>query len=232
MAIKQEYYTIGGDFFLKERGSLLLPEYMGDVGEASIDMSIETVSLQSSGNETGELAIEEVSRTSAFKAKPNSITAANISRFVYGNIVPQAAATALTFALPVMKAGQLFRLGYVNVSNVEVGSLVAGVDYTLRAKSGAIVALRDLAATPDGTFDAAAGSAIGIMSAAAREYEITFISEKTGKTVVIYRWKPNPAETFNLISKEFASLSVSGPCLLDETKPDGPLGRIGAIYSI
>lgn len=231
MATTQQYFTMKGDFFIKERGVAGFPHYLGNIADANLGMTIESVSLQSTGNESGELASEEVSRTATFAMTMNSITASNLAIQLYGSVQAQEAVTAQAFALPALKAGEMFRLGHVKVSNVEIGALVDGVDYKLHAGSGAIVALKDIVATPSGTYDAGVATAIGVFSGTAKEYEVTYISGKTGKTIVIHRWKPDPAQAINLISNEFAAMEISGPALIDETKPDGPLGRIAVVYS-
>jgi hypothetical protein len=225
-----QYFTMKGDFFIKAYGTAEAPHYVGNVPASTFSMTRETATLTSSGNESGDLAVEEVSKSASLSVTLNSLTAKNLAMHLYGTVQAQAAATAQAFSLPISKAGDMFKLAHVKVSNVELGDLEVGVDYKVLPKGGAIVLLKDTIAATPGTYDAGEASAIGVFTHSGKEYTLTFISENSGKTIVIHKWKPNPAAAFELISSEFAAPVLEGPVLIDESLTEGPLGRFGVIY--
>lgn len=228
--MNNSYFSLKGDFFVKEKGTTDAPVYIGNVADASFSMSRETITLKSTGNESGDLAVEETSKSAELSLTLNSMAAKNLAMVLYGTVVSQAAVTGATFTLPALQAGTAYKLDQVKVKNVVLTGLTAGVDYKVLSAGGLIVALRDLDTTHAGTYDADTASAVGVFTNSGKEYEVFYVSEHSGKAVDIKRWKPNPAQTVNLISSDFASFQVAGPCLIDETIVEGPLGRFAVLY--
>ncbi|PPE69504.1 hypothetical protein IS481_14750 [Caldimonas thermodepolymerans] len=228
---KPQYYSLKGDFFIRKRSDpTAKPFYFGNAAAATFSMTRETVTLRSSGNESGDLAVEEVSKSATLSITGNNLEARNLAMYLYGTVQAQAEATAQTFTLPALKDGEMFKLPHVNVSDVEIEDLTEGEDFKVLAAGGVVVALKDIAASAAGTYDAGEAQALGVFTTDGDEYEVTYVSERTGKTIVIHRWKPNPASAFELISNEFAAPVLEGPVLLDETLPEGPLGRFAVVY--
>ncbi|MNU44061.1 hypothetical protein D3C71_328660 [compost metagenome] len=230
MSNKPQYFSLKGDFFIREKGSTSAPFYIGNISAATFGMTRETATLKSTGNESGDLAVEEVSKSATLSLTMNSIAARNLAMQLYGTVQAQVAATAKAFSLPILKEGEMFKLDHVNVSNVEITGLVLGTDFKVLGAGGVIVALKDISETAEGTYDAGTASAIGVFTTSGKEYEVTYVSENSGKTVIVRRWKPDPAQAFELISSEFAAPQLTGPVLIDESIAEGPLGRFAVVY--
>lgn len=231
MATAKKYATMKGDFFIKLKGSTENFWSAGNAQEASLAMTIEKVSLESSGNESGTLETEETSRTATFSLSLNALGTKQMRMYFYSKASEtQAPATAQTFTLPAMTAEEGFKLAHVNVSNVDVDTLVEGVDYKVLS-GGMLIAMKTIAAGKTGTYDAGGADKIGVFTGDGIEYEVFYVSEKTGKTVNILRWKPDPAQALSLIGTEFASFTLEGECLIDESIPEGPLGRFAVVTS-
>ena len=225
-----KYATLKGDFFIKEKGSAENFYFFGNSQEATFEMGIEKATLESSGNERGTLASEETSRTATFSMTPNSLATRNLKLYFYSKgSETQASATDQAFTLPAMVEGEMFRFAHVNVTNVNIEDLVAGTDYKVLAKGGALVAMKTIVAGKEGTYDAAGATKVGVFTGDGMEYEVYYVSEKTGKTVHFRRWKPDPAQSVALIGNDFASFPLSGECLIDESIPEGPLGRFAVV---
>lgn len=228
--MNQNYFSLKGDIFVKEKGTATALRYIGNVPEASFKMTRETITLKSSGNESGDLAVEETSKSAELSLTLNSMAAKNLAMVLYGDVQEQAAVTTQVFDLPMLKAGDAHRLPHVNVKNVVIPGLVLGVDYRVLATGGVIVALKDTAATAECSYDAGPSQAVGVFTTKGKEYEVFYVSENSGKAAEFKRWVPNPAETVNLISDEFSSFVVTGPCLIDESVSEGPLGRFAVMH--
>lgn len=227
--MNKQYFSLKGDFFLRERGTTAPFFYLGNVSESAVEMERETIVLKSSGNELGDLDEEELSLSANFSMTPNSLVARNLGIAFQGNVGEQAAAADQSFTVPAMKAGDAIRLPHVNVTNVVIDTLTEGVDYTVLASGGVIRARKDVAATT-GTYDAGTAKTIGMFTNTKREFEVLYVSERSGKTFHFYRWKPSPASNFALISDEYAGIPVTGKLLADETAASGLMGRYAGIY--
>lgn len=227
------YATLRGDFFFRLYGSNEPWSPMGNAQDASLDLSAEYATLESTGNERGTLAKEETSRKMLLKVSLNSLGVRQCVMYLYSSgSVSQEAAADLPVTLPVMKRGQAFNLPHGNVSNVDIADLIEGVDYRVQ-KTGVIVALKDIPAGKSGTYDASVASNLGALTGSGTEYEVLYISENTGKKFQFMRWLPDPAQTVQLVSSEIAKFDLSGECLIDENLPaNGSLGRIAKITDI
>lgn len=229
MATAKKYATMKGDFFIKQKDSEENFWSTGNAQEASMGMTIEKVTLESSGNESGTLASEETSRKATFTLTLNALGTKQMKMYFYSkSSETQAAATAQTFTLPAMAEGEAFKFDHANVSNVDVDTLVEGVDYKVLA-GGVLVAMKAIAAGKTGTYDAGTADKVGVFTGDGIEYEVLYVSEKTGTTAHILRWKPDPAQALALIGTEFASFTLEGECLIDESIPEGPLGRFAVV---
>lgn len=244
MAIEHKYAKLRGDFFIKKRGTAELPYFLGNVSEASLGMTVETDSLESSGNERGKLAVWENSRDATLSMTLNSVAATNAKLYFYSNAsVTQDADTGFTADYPVGDVGELIKLPHVNVKNVVVTvtpaegeepavTLTEGEDYQVYAKGGALRLLKKNEAklTAGISYDVEAATSTGVFTSEGDEYELIYISEATGKRIEFRRWKPNPAQAVSLISSDWASFQLEGSCLIDETIASGPLGRIAVVH--
>lgn len=229
MATAKTYATMKGDIFIFQKGSSENFWYVGNAQEASMGMTIEKATLESSGNESGTLASEETSRKATFSLTLNALGTKQMKMYFYSKASEtQAAATEQAFTLPAMVAGEAFKFNHANISNVEVATLVEGVDYKVLS-GGVLVAMKTIAAGKTGTYDAGTADKVGVFTGDGIEYEVLYISEKTGTTAHIRRWKPDPAQTLSLIGTEFASFTLEGECLIDESIPEGPLGRFAVV---
>lgn len=225
------YAVFRGDFFIKEKGTSENLTACGNAQDAELSMSIDSITLESSGNERGTLDKEETKRTATLSVTFNKVGADMLKRYFYSkSSTAQSAGTDKAFTLPAMQPGDLFVFPDVGVSNVEVTGKTEGVDYKLLPNGGGLVAILAIAADVAGTYDCSAGTNIGVFTGEGTEYELYYISETTGTRIQFLRWKPDPAQAVKLIdNSNFASFQLSGELLIDESVAPGPLGRFAIV---
>jgi hypothetical protein len=231
MTTEHKYATSRGAFYIKTKGTSENFQEMGNSADAEVAMSVEFATLESSGDERGTLAKEETKRSATLKITSNSQATAMFKKYVYSKATTsQAADTDVAFTLPAMAPGELFKFADNNVSNVTITGKTAGVDYVVKPKSGAIVAKTAFTAGVEGTYDCGAATNIGVFTDSDTEYEVLFVSETSGRTIHFRRWKPSPAATMKLIdSSNIASFNLEGELMIDESIPEGVLGRYAVV---
>lgn len=230
MATEHKYGTSRGSFYMRVKGSGDNFQEIGNAADAEVNMSVDFAALESSGDERGTLAKEETKRSAMLKITANSQARAMYKRYVYSKgSTTQSADTDVAFTLPAMQPGDLFLLPVSNATNVVITGKTAGVDYVVKNKH-AIIAKSAIAAGVTGTCDCGAATSLGVFTDADTEYEVLFISETSGRTLHFRRWKPTPAATLKLIdAANIASFNLEGELLIDETIPEGPLGRYAVV---
>lgn len=214
---EQKYFTLRGDGFLKQRGvtgAQLRP--VGNQNAVSITLNEEVLTIKSKGNKSGTVAREVLDATAEFTAEFDSQSLENTALGLKAEVKTIAAGTGNDFDLPALKEGEAFKLPYGKVSNVVIGSLVAGVDYKVIAHSGLIIALKDCAATAGGTYDNASHKALGVYTAADAEFTYVLYSDKSKRTYEVLRLKFSPGQ-HDLISDQMGKITLKGEILIDDT---------------
>lgn len=240
MTTKHNYYSLKGKITIFERdanGKPINGEFVGNATAATISMTREVIELYGSTDYTNSLiAEEEKSKKATLEVTLNSFAAKNLARVLYGTVVAQAAGTVGAENLGDFAAGESKALAKVGVSDVVLtaggAALVEGVDYTLNGKTGMVNALVALSAV-SAAYTHTASDAIGVFTHSGKEYFVRFDAETTDGGVFVAevpRWKPNPATNLGLLSNDFASFTIGGPVLADETVVNSPLGKFARIY--
>lgn len=229
---KPQYFSIKGNWYARLWGTSDPFRSMGNTPAAQLSFTRETESLMSTGNVKGKLAEEETSRDASLTITFNEMGKEMLKLYVYGATKDVSAVTSAAFTLPTLKAGEVYFLPHVNVSNVVLDTLVEGVDYDVSATGGQITARKDIVApSTDGTYDASTSARVGIFATDGVALELMFISENSGKRINLYKWQPNPADTLDVVSTTIAAPKLSGPLLADDTaRPDPELGNFGVIH--
>lgn len=213
MTTTNKYFKLSGDGALRKRLAAVYGN-RGNIKEASISLTQETIKLKSTGNVSGTLAEEVISREATFKIVLQSQSIDNAALAFQSTVSQIAATTGTTFALPSMLAGDIFKLTHAKVSNVVLGALVAGVDYKLTAYAGIVEALRVIPATPGCSYDSAAYSALGMFVGADDEYQFLFWSDASKRVLELLRMKLSPGQ-YDLISNDFGEITLEGSLLVD-----------------
>lgn len=235
MALNQKLFALRGDFSSRIAGTATVFTPFLNATEGSISMTVETIKQKSNGDTPGIIAEDEVSREATLTLTVQSRHKENLKKMLYANSVEVAAAEDVAFTLPAGKAGDIVKLPAANITDTNFGTLVEGVDYKLKPRSGAIEYLKDVAAATPGTFSNGAYTNFGFFSANSIELEILFTSENSGHCYLLYRVKLSPAAAMQLVSdgNEYGSAQLTGTLLNNPSAPtDGNLGQYGRVTSV
>jgi hypothetical protein len=232
MALTPKLMSLKGDISARIKGSTGPYKPFLNAVSASIAINVTTIKQKSNGNVPGTLAEDDTDTEVTFEAALQSRHKENVQLFLRTNVLERVAGTDLPFTLPIGVVGDIVDLGKNGISNAEFGAKVAGVDYALLAKTGQITYLTDFPMSVPGTFDYAAYTEHGLVSAGAQELELLYTNEKSGDTLVMYSVKMSPAATYALIDDgaAYASSTLKGTLLINPNAPtDGNLGQYGRL---
>lgn len=213
---EQKYFALRGDGYLKLRNSTEQYRPVGNQNAARLSLSEEVLTIVSKGNKSGTIAREVVGSTVAFSLELDSQSLANTALGLKGDVKTIAAKTDNAFDLPALKAGEVFKLPHAKVSNVSIGALAEGVDYAVTAYAGIIKALKDIAATPGGTYANAEYVAIGVFTAPDQEFSYLLHSDRSKRVYEMLRLKFTPGQ-HDLVSDQFGRITLEGELLIDES---------------
>lgn len=214
MATEQKYFSLRGDGALRKRAAGAQYRKVGNVREAVITLTQETIDLKSTGNTAGTIAEDVISREATIKLTLDSQSLENTALGLAGTVVDIPAVTDGTFDLPALKAGQLFKLPSAAIETLNIAGKTAGVDYKLTAYAGVVEALKDIAAVAGCTYTSKAYQAIGLFTGADDEYQFMLWSDKSKRTYEVLRVKLNPGE-HQLISDQYGQIALEGKLLVD-----------------
>ena len=212
-----------GDFASRLYGSTDGFDPMWNATAAQIDFAQEFIEQQSNGDTLGTLSKDEVSRTANFSVTLQARNKANLKKYLLAKSRVVASGTAVAFTLPALKADQSYPLAHAKVSNVVIGTLVAGTDYYVKPNTGVIVALKDMAAQTTGcSYDHDEFVEYGVFTEDAIELEVLFTSEKTGLCYQIYKLTLSASQAYQLVSdgNEYGSSTLTGTLLADPNAVD------------
>jgi hypothetical protein len=232
---QNQTYALKGNLAVRLYGTYGVYEDLGNATDAKISIASEVLKQKSNGDEGGTLGETEFNRESSFEATLQSRHSANLKRAYAANSLDVSAVTVpVDFTLPAGVAGNVANLGKSNITAVNFGTLVEGVDFTLKPKSGGIVYLTTIDETP-GTFTHGKFSALGLASATLLEWEVLYTSETGATAIELFRWKPSPAQVMQLISDgaSFGTFTLTGGLLsVTGAVADPTLGKVGRIRTL
>jgi len=159
-----------------------------------------------------------------------------------GESVTVSAGSVTDEKLPaVIKAGDRITLAHQDVSEVQIGSLVEGTDYTVDSIFGAVEFLKDIAANTDTVaYKHGEVQIIAMLTTNPKDlflrYEgINLAEDNEWNVVELYKINFTPTEALSLINNENSldALNTKATVLADTAKVgDATLGRFGRVIKI
>ena len=242
-----ETYSYGqGKLYLAVRdamGNIGAQRWVGDVSELSISLTVESFEHSESYSGTRQKVRKIItSRTGEVSAKFHEFSAANLALLLLGEEVTVSAGSVTGEKLPaVIKAGDRITLAHQDVSEVKIGSLVEGTDYTVDPIFGAVEFLKDISANTDtAAYKYGEVQIIAMLTTNPKDlflrYEGINLAENNEWNVVeLYKINFTPTEALSLINNENSldALNTKATVLADTTKVgDVTLVRFGRVIKI
>lgn len=140
-----------------------------------------------------------------------------------------AAATVTDEAHTASNIGSIAFLKHQKVSNVVIEDstagtaqpLAEGIDYKVDADYGRIEMLTDSFVQPlNVSYDYGEVTVIKPMTNKVDHYEVRVdglnkVGQKDKQLIEVYKFKPNPVDTFDILNDEFSEMTLEGNCLYD-----------------
>lgn len=232
-------YIGKGEIFGKRNGVNEAKRSFGNCHSLSISTSLQERSLAdfrstSGGSANSSSRIDTVTGSIDMR----DVTAQNLAASGWGTVTAVTAG-AVTDEAHTGYVGGLIRTAY-NIDSAQTVTVtgtggtptyVAGTDYEVRP-AGILVlsggSISDSTAL-EISYTKLAGNRVEFMVASGVEYELTFdgLNEaQSGEPMVvdIWRFKPAPFQTFDLLGDDYATLTIAGEFLKDSTKGAGESG--------
>lgn len=237
----EKYYYGQGKIFLANRdtkGNPINQRWVGDVGELNFELSTEELTHKESWS--GQRATAK--RLNIGKDGKLSMTwynhsPENLAFLLYGEVIKQDAGKVTETITTSVKVGDRITLKNINISNVKIGKLVLGTDYTTDEKYGAITFLTAQEAPISVEYDYAASKSTPMFTANPQDvffrYEGINLAEN-GEPIVVefYKTQFSPAQAINLINNDTSlnGMQTTAGVLYDsEREENKSLGRYGRI---
>ncbi len=242
-----ETYSYGqGKLYLAVRdamGNIGAQRWVGDVSELSISLTVESFEHSESYSGTRQKVRKIITgKSGEVSAKFHEFSAENLSLLLLGEVTKVSAGSVTGEALPaVIKAGDRIALVHQDVSEVKIGTLVEGTDYTVDPIFGAIEFLKDIAANTDTVaYKYGEVTIIAMLTNNPKDlflrYEGLNLAENNEWNVVeLYKINFTPTEALNLINNDNSldALSTKATVLADTNKVgDATFGRFGRVIKI
>lgn len=234
--ITPKFAELRGDFALKNltKGeTVFTPVFSATTG--ALNFSVSTEKVPGTGNKRGTIFTYETDRAATLSITAKSRHRYMLQNYLLGKAVTRAAAAAVAFVYPALKAGEIFELPARNILGITVTGKVAGVDFELLSKSGTVAALTaNAAAITTCTFDNGAYDEIGIFSEDAQNFEILFSSEASGQSYKLYNGLLVPDGDFALVQESGVGEGQIKFELSQVTTAvaDATLGKYGRGYNV
>ena len=232
-----DYSYIGkGSVFAKRAGVAEAKRNLVNVHGLSVSIATAKRSLAdfesiSGGQANSSSRIDTVTGTLDLR----NITAENLAMSGLGTVSAVAAGAVVDEAHTAYKGGLLRTAKHIDLTQTVTvtgtggtPTYVAGTDYSVRA-AGVVIA--EASTIADGTaveisYTAKAGKRVQFLVESSVEYELTFAGLNEAQsgapvTVDVWRFKAEPFQSFDLMSDDYATLSISGEFLSDSTKGTG-----------
>ena len=252
-------YRGQGKVWLATRDSNGKPQnarWIGNCPELKIALELTTLEHKESfsgQNLTDARMDVEKKATCSFTLE--SIQKENLALAFRGSVVDVSAGSAVTnevlgAGVTTLALNDLLRLGKRNVSAVTIkdssGSpktLVAGTNYRLNAKAGAIEILDLTTGGPfvgplKADYTPGATKEVGLFTVGSTPYYLFFEGLNTADSnepvlVDLFKVQIDPSKQFDLITDEYAKFPIEGSALMDSARPSSAaLGQFGAVYNV
>lgn len=245
MSTPETYYYGQGKVYLALRdpyGRALAQRWVGDVSELSVALKTESfVHKESYSSHRAPVRHISLGKEGTVTATWYEHSPENLAVLLYGDNVLVPAGTVTGEKLPTgIKAGERITLEHQNVTDVEMGALVIGTDYTVDPVYGAITFIT----TPVGPLSVSYAHASAMNTSMftqvpvemALRYEGVNLAESGAPVVLeLYKIVLDPASALSLINNDtsLAGLETTASILLDTARPaDALLGRYGRVIHV
>ncbi|HFE7520432.1 TPA: hypothetical protein ACGAD2_000900 [Salmonella enterica subsp. enterica serovar Newport] len=243
--MNETYYYGQGKLYLAKRNASGRPgayRWVGDVSKLELALSVETLTHKESYS--GQRATTRrliTSKDATVTSTWFEFSAENLATQLYGERAIVAAGTVTGEALPDnIQAGDRLALAHQNVSDVVIGTLQEGTDYTVDALYGALTFLTPQAKAAGVNYSHAGGVNTTLFTRQPEElalrYEGINLAEG-GKAVVVelYKIQFDPVSALSLISadNDVAGLETKAGVLFDGGMGSDPLlGNFGRVIHV
>ena len=242
-----ETYSYGqGKLYLAARdamGNIGAQRWVGDVSELSISLSVDSFEHTESYSGARQKVRKIITgKSGEVSAKFHELSLENLSLTLLGSASKKETASVTGEKLPKeIKQGDRIALAHQDVSEVTIGSLTEGTDFTVDKIFGAIEFLKDISDNTDTVaYKHGALESVAMLTENPKDLFLRFEGENLAElnewTVVeLYKVNFNPTEAFNLINNDNSldALSTKAQVLADTTKVgDKELGRFGRVIKI
>ena len=248
------YFSGQGRVYVGARdpnGQPLGLNYVGNVPELKVSLSVETLEHQesSSGQRLTDLQLIKTKK-GEFSCTLEELIPVNLALALYGTTTAQTGGTVTAEALPMpIGIGNLYLLGKQNVASVVIRDsatppkTVALEQARLNARHGSII-FNDLTTggpyteplQVDYTYGAASSTAMLTQALPERWIRFEGLNTADGNREVVidlYRVAINPAKELSLITDELLKFELSGQVLADTVRPaNGELGQFGRLVLV
>ncbi|MFB5082477.1 hypothetical protein [Raoultella sp. C349492] len=246
MTTPETYYYGQGKVFLARRnaqGQALAMRWIGDVDALEVALTSESFTHKESySTQRAPVRRISTSKDGTVTSTWYSYSPENLAVLLYGEQVVIAAGTITGETLPAgIAAGDRFALAHQNISAVEIAGLIAGTDYTVDAKFGAIEFLTAPANQPLSVNYTHASSINTSMFTSTPvdlflRYEGINLAENGAPVVVeLYKVQFDPVAALSLINTDTSlpGLETTAAVLLDtERAEDAQFGRYGQVIHV
>lgn len=245
------YFSGQGRVYIGTRDSTGTPqglEYVGNVPELKVSLSVETLEHQesTSGQRLTDLQLIKTKK-GEFACTLEELIPTNLALALYGSTTNQRNGNVAAESLPnPVTPGSLYVLARQNVSAVVIKDstltpkILPPAQYTLNPKHGSLTILDKDSGGPylepfvlDYTFGAAQTTAMFTQALPERWVRFEGLNTANGNREVVidlYRVAINPAKELSVITDELLKFELSGQVLADTLKPaNGDLGQFGRI---
>lgn len=206
------YAISKADVFMRPYGSTAGFTHIGDCESAQLTLEQNTEIITSNGNDGGTLAELPIDSKVGLNIVSRSIDAKNLANAFYST-VEQVASGSKTVAID-LAAGEVIVLDGFNV--VLTTTLVEGTDYELDAKLGVLKAL--VAIDESITYTSTTYSKMGILALQDLYFEVQLVSRATGTKFHVYKFRPTPTKSYDVITSSISTVPFEGSALIDTTR--------------
>ncbi|MCL6378691.1 hypothetical protein EXT57_15200 [Pectobacterium brasiliense] len=245
MAQPETYFYGQGKVFLAKRDANGKPKawrWVGDVSALSLALTVENLTHRESySGQRATVRRFPTSKDGTVTSTWHEYSPQNLSQVLYGEhaVIPAGTVTGEALGSNIA-VGDRLTLAQQNVSDVVIGTLVAGTDYEVDAMYGAIEFLTPQAGAVSANYSYEGGINTTLFSVQpenlALRYEGINLAEGGAAVIVeLYKLAFDPVSALALINNDtsLAALETTAGVLFDTARPNDPLlGRFGRIINV